>query len=385
MIPEFDQFPVFYFSNHLTVIGPGELRVGRRRLEQLDFELEAFCVIGKKVTNPTLEEADDAIFGYGVMNDFSARALQAEEMKLNLGPAKGKDFATALGPWLVTKDELEAEGRLVKTTRGNVIEAAMTAEVNGLEVSRGDLAQMNWTFAQIVQRAADGVELEPGEVIGSGTVGTGCFLELNGSKVTQNQWLKPGDSISLTIDGLGTLTNHVVEDPRDDDRTLSRSTTTTSGRTSRSSRRSALSPRPTTSATSAAAGPASGPPSSTSPVRPTPGRSASAGRTSSSCRRRRTSRSWTTPSAVLLAAQEKHRKHLKNLTREKLERPFSWTNLSGEVKTSPFEIVVRHVVNHQTYHRGQIASMVRRVGGKPIATDMVRWGIEIHGSQTSGR
>jgi uncharacterized damage-inducible protein DinB len=88
---------------------------------------------------------------------------------------------------------------------------------------------------------------------------------------------------------------------------------------------------------------------------------------------------------VLLSAQEKHRTHLKSLTREKLERPFSWTNLSGEVKTSPFEIVVRHVVNHQTYHRGQIASMVRRVGGKPIATDMVRWGIEIHGSQTSGR
>jgi len=212
MIPEFDQFPVFYFSNHLTVIGPGELRVGRRRLEQLDFELEAFCVIGKTVTNPTLEEADAAIFGYGVMNDFSARALQMEEMKLNLGPAKGKDFATALGPWLVTKDEIEAEGRLVKTMRGNVIEAAMNAEVNGLEVSRGDLSQMNWTFAQIVQRAADGVELQPGEVIGSGTVGTGCFLELNGSKVTQNQWLKPGDTISLTIDALGTLTHHIVED-----------------------------------------------------------------------------------------------------------------------------------------------------------------------------
>ena len=88
---------------------------------------------------------------------------------------------------------------------------------------------------------------------------------------------------------------------------------------------------------------------------------------------------------VLLSAQEKHRNHLRNLTRDRLERTFSWTNLSGEVKTSPFEIVVRHVVNHQTYHRGQIASMVRRVGGKPIATDMVRWGIEIHGSQTAGR
>jgi fumarylacetoacetate (FAA) hydrolase len=212
MIPEFDQFPVFYFSNHLSVIGPGELRVGRRRLEQLDFELEAFCVIGKAVTNPTLEKADEAIFGFGVMNDFSARALQREEMTLNLGPAKGKDFATALGPWLVTKDELETDGRLVKTPRGNVIEAAMTAEVNGVEVSRGDLSQMSWTFAQIIQRAADGVELVPGEVIGSGTVGTGCFLELNGSKVTQNQWLKPGDSVNLTIDGLGTLTHHIVED-----------------------------------------------------------------------------------------------------------------------------------------------------------------------------
>jgi len=88
---------------------------------------------------------------------------------------------------------------------------------------------------------------------------------------------------------------------------------------------------------------------------------------------------------LLLAAQEKHRRHLKSLTREELEGPFRWKNLSGEVKTSPFEIVVRHVVNHQTYHRGQIASMVRRVGGKPIATDMVRWGIEIHGSQVAGR
>jgi len=88
---------------------------------------------------------------------------------------------------------------------------------------------------------------------------------------------------------------------------------------------------------------------------------------------------------VLLSAQEKHRNHLKNLTRDKLERPFSWKNLAGEVRAAPYEIVVRHVVNHQTYHRGQIASMVRRVGGKPVATDMVRWGIEIHGAQTAGR
>jgi fumarylacetoacetate (FAA) hydrolase len=211
MILEFDEFPVFYFTNHLAVIGPGDLRVGRARLEKLDFELEAFCVIGKRVTNPTLEEADDAIFGYGVMNDFSARTLQMEEMKLNLGPAKGKDFATALGPWLVTKDELS--GRIERTPKGNVIHARMTADVNGVRLSDGNLDQMSWTFAEIVRRAADGVTLEPGEVIGSGTVGTGCFLELNGSKVTDDQWLKPGDVVSLAIEGLGTLTNTIVEDP----------------------------------------------------------------------------------------------------------------------------------------------------------------------------
>ncbi len=211
MIPEFDEFPVFYFTNALAVIGPGELRVGRRRLEKLDFELECFVVIGKTVTNPTLEEADDAIFGYGVMNDLSARTLQMEEMKLNLGPAKGKDFATAIGPWLVTKDELA--DRLRPSPKGNVLDARMTAHVNGVQVSDGNVAQMDWTFAEIVRRAADGVTLEPGEVIGSGTVGTGCFLELNGSGITKDQWLRPGDVVSLAIDGLGTLTHTIVEDP----------------------------------------------------------------------------------------------------------------------------------------------------------------------------
>jgi fumarylacetoacetate (FAA) hydrolase len=144
------------------------------------------------------------------MNDFSARGLQMEEMKLNLGPAKGKDFATGLGPWLVTKDELK--DRLSPSPKGNVLTARMTATVNHVPVADGNVAQMNWTFAEIVRRAADGVTLEPGEVIGSGTVGTGCFLELNGSKITHDQWLKPGDVVSLTIEGLGTLTNTIVED-----------------------------------------------------------------------------------------------------------------------------------------------------------------------------
>jgi fumarylacetoacetate (FAA) hydrolase len=210
MIPEFDHFPVFYFTNHLAVIGPGPLRVGRRRLERLDYELEVFCVLGASVTNPTVAEADEAILGFGVMNDFSARALQMEEMKLNLGPAKGKDFATALGPWLVTKDELA--GRITPSPKGNVLHARMTAALNGELLSDGDASSMNWTFAEIVQRAADGVTLEPGEVIGSGTVGTGCLLELNGTNGT-DRWLAPGDVVSLSVEGLGTLTHEIFLDP----------------------------------------------------------------------------------------------------------------------------------------------------------------------------
>ena len=212
MIEEFDRFPVFYFTNHQAVIGPGELRVGGRRLERLDFELEIAVVVGREVRNPAIAEADGSIFGYTIMNDFSARALQMEEMKLNLGPAKGKDFATAIGPWLVTPDELAS--RLTPSPAGNVFHAEMTAEVNGTRVSRGDAADMNWTFAQILERAGDGVTLYPGDVIGSGTVGTGCFLELNGSKITHDQWLRPGDAISLSVEGLGTLSHRIVEDPR---------------------------------------------------------------------------------------------------------------------------------------------------------------------------
>lgn len=211
MIEEFDRFPVFYFTNHQAVIGPGELRVGRRRLERLDFELEIAVVVGREIRNPAIAEADDAIFGFTIMNDFSARALQMEEMKLNLGPAKGKDFATAIGPWLVTRDELA--GRLTASPTGSVLHAAMTADVNGVQVSHGDAADMNWTFAQILERAGDGVTLYPGDVIGSGTVGTGCFLELNGSKITHDQWLHPGDEVSLSVEGLGTLAHRIVEDP----------------------------------------------------------------------------------------------------------------------------------------------------------------------------
>jgi fumarylacetoacetate (FAA) hydrolase len=210
MIPEFDQFPVFYFTNHQAVIGPGDLRAQRLHLDRLDFELEAAIVVGKRGRNVPASAADALIFGFTIMNDFSARALQMEEMKLSLGPAKGKDFATALGPWLVTIDELAASA--TTTPKGTTWNLGMRALVNGTQVSEGNVKDMNWTFAEILERASYGATLYPGDVIGSGTCGTGCFLELNGSKITNNQWLRPEDTVTLEIDGLGRLENRVVED-----------------------------------------------------------------------------------------------------------------------------------------------------------------------------
>lgn len=206
--PEFEQFPVFYFSNHQAVVGPGEVLVEERHLEELDYELELALVIGRGGKNISAARADEHIFGFTIMNDFSARKLQREEMKLSLGPAKGKDFATALGPYLVTRDELAKNAS--STERGQLYNLEMTARVNGRELSRGNARSMRWTFAQIIERASYGVMLHPGDVIGSGTVGTGCLGELNASGVTKNLWLKSGDEVELAIEHLGTLKNKIV-------------------------------------------------------------------------------------------------------------------------------------------------------------------------------
>jgi fumarylacetoacetate (FAA) hydrolase len=143
MIPEFDQFPVFYFTNHHGVVGPGDVPVRPAHLQKLDYELEAAVVVGRAGKNLTVSQADDAIFGMTIMNDWSARALQMEEMKLNLGPAKGKDFATSLGPWLVTLDELLPKA--TKTDRGHVFDLEMRASVNGRQLSRGNVGDMRAT------------------------------------------------------------------------------------------------------------------------------------------------------------------------------------------------------------------------------------------------
>jgi fumarylacetoacetate (FAA) hydrolase len=211
MIPEFDEIPIFYFTNHQAVFGPGDIHVQPLHCQQLDFELECAIVIGKKGRNIRASEADAHIAGLMVMNDWSARVLQMHEMKLNLGPAKGKDFATSLGPWLVTLDELADV--TTKTPLGNHYNLGMKCVINGQDVSVGNVKDMSWTFAQIIERASYGVTLYPGDVIGSGTCGTGCFLELNGSKVYDPAWwLKPGDVVTCSIDRLGDLVNTVVLD-----------------------------------------------------------------------------------------------------------------------------------------------------------------------------
>ncbi|MBS7334223.1 MAG: fumarylacetoacetate hydrolase family protein [Weeksellaceae bacterium] len=215
MIPEFDEIPVFYFSNHQAIQGPGKVYAMPDHFNQMDFELEVAIVIKKEGINISAENADEYIGGFMILNDLSARALQMQEMKLNLGPAKGKDFASMMGPYLITPDELEPYKVAPKEGHvGNCYDLEMTCSVNNIEVSRGNFKDMHWTFAEIIERISYGVKLFPGDIIGSGTVGTGCFLELNGTgkrldEKYNPQWLQPNDIIEMEVNGLGKLTNSV--------------------------------------------------------------------------------------------------------------------------------------------------------------------------------
>ena len=221
MIKEFDQYPIFYFTNHNAVQGPGDVYCMPDHFQQLDFELEVAIVIGKEGRNIKAKNAEAYIAGFTIMNDLSARKLQMEEMLLNLGPAKGKDFSTVIGPWLVTPDELSAY--LVPAKQGHVgnnYNLSMKCWVNDKLVSEGNVKDMDWTFAEIIERCSYGVTIFPGDVIGSGTVGTGCFLELNGTGKLNNpnyepQWLQANDTVKMTIDGLGTLVNTIKAEATD--------------------------------------------------------------------------------------------------------------------------------------------------------------------------
>jgi fumarylacetoacetate (FAA) hydrolase len=206
IIPEWYEIPVFYFSNPEAVIGPEDL-LPMPHFHDLDYELEIACVIGRAGRDIPAEEANDYIAGYTIMNDWSSRDIWREyESKLSMGPAKSKDFATSLGPWLVTPDSLEAQREgSGAATRYNL---EMIARVNGREYSRGNANTLTHTFAEMIAWASRDVWLKPGDVLGSGTVGTGCILELRPETV--GGWLKPGDMVELEIAGLGVLRNAVV-------------------------------------------------------------------------------------------------------------------------------------------------------------------------------
>lgn len=206
MIPEWYEFPVFYFSNTAAFHGP-EASIRRPKATQwLDYELEVACVIGKAGTDIPVERAHEHIAGYCILNDWSARDIQREEVKVGLGPAKGKDFATSMGPWLVTPDELEDVR--VPGEKGDRYDLTMVARVNGVEYSRGNFRDIHYTFAEMIARASQDCTLYPGDVIGSGTVGTGCILELGPE---QYGWLAPGDVVELEVERLGVLVNTISE------------------------------------------------------------------------------------------------------------------------------------------------------------------------------
>jgi fumarylacetoacetate (FAA) hydrolase len=196
------KFPVFYFTNPNSIFGPDEEVPYPSYTEQLDYELEIAVIIGKAGVNIQPEEAPKHIFGYTIFNDWSARDVQREEMKVKLGPAKGKDFASSLGPVIATAEEFppETEGR------PGVYAAAMEARVNGEVRSQGNFRDIYWSFGQIIARASESTMLYPGDVIGSGTVGTGCLLELTRA---QGPWLGPGDVVELEIEGIGILKNQI--------------------------------------------------------------------------------------------------------------------------------------------------------------------------------
>jgi fumarylacetoacetate (FAA) hydrolase len=201
---EWYQFPVFYFSNMSAIYGPDDTIPYPSYSDALDYELEVACVIGKAGQDIPAEEAEEYIFGYMIFNDWSARDVQQREMRVGLGPAKGKDFANSFGPYLVTPDELADR----HTGRPGVYDLEMIARVNGEERSRGNWRDLYWSFGQMIERASQDVILQPGDVIGSGTVGTGCLLELTKG---DGPWLQPGDVVELEIERLGVLRNTIGE------------------------------------------------------------------------------------------------------------------------------------------------------------------------------
>lgn len=192
MPAEWYELPVYYKTAHHNIIGTDTDVLWPSFTEKLDYELELAAVIGRRGSNIHQSEARRHIVGFTIMNDFSARDIQKKEMKVRLGPAKGKDWCTALGPWLVTADEIPDPYNL-----------AMEARVNGETWSKGNSGSIYWKFEQMIEFVSQDDFIQPGDILGSGTVGAGCGLELD-------RWVKRGDTIELKIEKIGTLCNLVT-------------------------------------------------------------------------------------------------------------------------------------------------------------------------------
>jgi fumarylacetoacetate (FAA) hydrolase len=200
------RLPIFYFSNVSEIRGPGDGVWIPRGSEELDFELEIAALVDTPARDLPAERAEETIGGYTIFNDWSARDLQRDETTVRLGPAKGKDFASSIGPWLVTPDEL-AEAR-----EGKGYALAATAGVNGTELSRGSWSDIHFSFGEMLARASSDARLVPGDLVGSGTVGTGCLLEIRETSGF-GRYLEPGDTVTLAVERLGELITPIVERP----------------------------------------------------------------------------------------------------------------------------------------------------------------------------
>jgi 2-keto-4-pentenoate hydratase/2-oxohepta-3-ene-1,7-dioic acid hydratase in catechol pathway len=192
MPQEWYEMPVYYQTGHHNLIGTDEDVLWPSFTNRFDYELELAVVIGREGRNIKAADAREYIAGYTILNDFSARDIQRREMKVRLGPAKGKHWCSGLGPWMVTADEIADPYNLV-----------MTARVNGEEWSRGYSGDLHWKFEQMIEFLTEDDTIYPGDILGSGTVGTGCGLELD-------RWVNPGDVIELEIEKIGVLRNRVV-------------------------------------------------------------------------------------------------------------------------------------------------------------------------------
>jgi 2-keto-4-pentenoate hydratase/2-oxohepta-3-ene-1,7-dioic acid hydratase in catechol pathway len=207
VVAEWYEAPTFYFTNPHTIIGPDAAVAVPAGATRLDFELEVAVVVGRDGTDLSGEEAEEHIFGYTILNDWSARDLQQREMRVGLGPAKGKDFASTLGPWIVTADELAD-----RHDEDGFLDLWCTTSVNGTEVGRDLLSNMSWTFPTLIAYASRSSRVVAGDVLGSGTCGNGgCLAELWGRRPDDAPPpLRPGDVVTLTVDGIGSVTNTVV-------------------------------------------------------------------------------------------------------------------------------------------------------------------------------